>query len=94
MIDGNSGATRSHGGRWALAGFAALAVMILAGCGSKASPDGDATEASEAQPKSAARAASVDPQHPVVEIDTSRGKIRVRLDAVKAPERSTIFSTT
>jgi cyclophilin family peptidyl-prolyl cis-trans isomerase len=31
------------------------------------------------------RAESLDPLHPVVEIDTSQGKIRIRLDAVNAP---------
>jgi cyclophilin family peptidyl-prolyl cis-trans isomerase len=57
--------------------------MLLAGCRSEA-PEAAATDAA---PKvaSTSRVASIDPDHPVVEIDTNLGPIRVELDATKAP---------
>jgi cyclophilin family peptidyl-prolyl cis-trans isomerase len=53
---------------------------MLAGCGSEA---GDSPTVKETT--SGATLKDLDPLHPVVEIDTSLGKIRVKLDAEKAP---------
>jgi cyclophilin family peptidyl-prolyl cis-trans isomerase len=55
--------------------------MFLAGCGSDAPETVD-----HGAPPSAISASDkdIDPLHPVVEIDTNLGKIRVRLDAVNA----------
>jgi cyclophilin family peptidyl-prolyl cis-trans isomerase len=70
-------------GRGAIACVAVLAALAAAGCGG----DQDAAVVSDNKAASGrpARGESVDPLHPVVEIDTSQGKIRVRLDAVNSP---------
>ncbi len=60
----------------------AVAALVLAGCGSDAP---DAASTSRTVPaRSATRGETLDPQHPVIEIDTNLGAIRVRLDAVNA----------
>jgi cyclophilin family peptidyl-prolyl cis-trans isomerase/predicted small lipoprotein YifL len=76
---------------------ACLAVMTLSslvGCGSKGDAEqpaaaingeGDKTEASSSNSKSAKEKAALDRDHPIVVIDTSLGPITVRLDAQKAP---------
>lgn len=69
--------------RSALIGVAILAALIVAGCSS--SDDAAATSDKQTASRRPARGESVDPLHPVVEIDTSQGKIRARLDAVNAP---------
>jgi len=61
----------------------AVAGLVLAGCGSDAPEAADTS--STASAPSATRGASLDPQHPVIEIETNLGAIRVRLDAVNAP---------
>jgi cyclophilin family peptidyl-prolyl cis-trans isomerase len=62
---------------------AAVGALVLAGCGSDAgNAVGTSGETSDA---AAPRGESLDPQHPVVEIGTNLGAIRVRLDAVNAP---------
>jgi peptidyl-prolyl cis-trans isomerase B (cyclophilin B) len=66
-----------------LACCAAAAVLVLAGCGSDGHDDAGTSSATSAI--SAPRGESLDPQHPVVAIDTNLGAIRVRLDAVNAP---------
>lgn len=66
----------------------AIGALVVAGCGR------DAGKASSveggAAPAAASRGESLDPEHPIVLIDTSVGKIRVRLDAVRAP--ATVWS--
>jgi len=77
-------ANRFGARRWVPACVCCTAVgMFLAGC-RRESPDGPAAAAA---PKvaSANRGGSVDPDHPVVEINTNLGAIRVQLDAVNAP---------
>jgi len=71
--------------RWqaAIACFAAVSAVVLAGCGSDARRTADTD--SETTVKVPPRHESLDPLHPVVEIDTNRGAIRVKLDAVNAP---------
>lgn len=61
----------------------AAAAVVLAGCRRESPP----AEATEAAPKTAStsRTEIVDPDHPVVEIVTNLGAIRLELDAVNAP---------
>lgn len=70
-------------GRTRIACLTLLAALALAGCGGGS--DGDAVSVNANADGRATRGDSVDPLHPVIEIDTSQGKIRVRLDAVNAP---------
>jgi cyclophilin family peptidyl-prolyl cis-trans isomerase len=69
--------------RATIACFAAVGGLVLAGCGS----DTGNAAGTGGEPSAAAapRGKSLDPQHPVVEIGTNLGAIRVRLDAVNAP---------
>jgi peptidyl-prolyl cis-trans isomerase B (cyclophilin B) len=61
----------------------AAAAMLLAGCRREA-PESEATVA-EPKAASTSRVESADPDHPVVEIVTNLGAIRVELDAANAP---------
>jgi len=86
-----------HSSRLVLAGIAVILWAAVAGCqrggdsppATPASVSGPAGEPAAAgqqdQPAVSPRRPSQDPLHPVVEIDTSLGKITVRLDAEKAP---------
>jgi peptidyl-prolyl cis-trans isomerase A (cyclophilin A) len=67
----------------------ALGALVVAGCGSDARKASSA-EGGAAPTTAASRGESLDPEHPIVLIDTSVGKIRVRLDAVNAP--ATVWS--
>lgn len=59
-----------------------LAAAVLGGCGGS---KGSATDGDPSPPTASKSAEPVDPLHPVVEISTSGGAIRVELDAEKAP---------
>ncbi len=58
-----------------------LACMYIAGCGSDAA---DKAGDSETPSETTSNNKNIDPLHPVVEIETNLGKIRVRLDAENA----------
>lgn len=66
------------------AGCIAVGTILLAGCGSSAG-SGSAAESHTPPTAAAPRGKPIDPRHPVVEIATNQGAIRIRLDAVNAP---------
>jgi cyclophilin family peptidyl-prolyl cis-trans isomerase len=68
--------------RLELAWFAAAAILLAIGC--RGEQDG-ATRRDASAGGRAARGAVLDPEHPVVQIDTNLGAIAVRLNAVDAP---------
>jgi peptidyl-prolyl cis-trans isomerase A (cyclophilin A) len=73
-------------GRSYVCSFVVAASVILAGCNRSAQKNADVTAASIPAAATAAPAArSIDPDHPVVVVDTTAGPITVRLDAVRAP---------
>lgn len=66
-----------------IACIAVLTALVVTGCGSQ--QDAETVSENATTGQHTARGKSLDPLHPVVEIDTSQGKIRVRLDAVNSP---------
>lgn len=69
--------------RRALAGLLALLLLAEAGCGRR---DGGLADAGNVTREASAKQSEPrDPDHPVVEIDTSVGTIRVKLDAINSP---------
>jgi peptidyl-prolyl cis-trans isomerase B (cyclophilin B) len=64
----------------AWAASALVAAIFFAGCGGSETPGAASTEAAAGVPNE-----QLDPEHPVVRIETNLGSITIRLDAEKAP---------
>ena len=74
---------RFVGWRFAIACSIAFGTLAVAGCGSDARKA--PAPAGESSSPDVSHGESLDPQHPIVEIETTLGRIRVRLDAENAP---------
>ncbi len=69
--------------RWAIASYVALALLVLASCGGEPH---DASQADRSTTRTVEpRSINADPLHPIVEIITNQGTIRIKLDGVYAP---------
>lgn len=76
--------TRFALGRREIACLIVFAALAPAGCGSSDGNHAAAVSEGDSR-RPATRGGSIDPLHPLIEIETSQGKIRVRLDAERAP---------